>query len=265
MSASGVLAIPPELGFWSPCLVAEAVGQLAAWSAMARADFRVRPLAGIAGEVRVASATAPGTEIRLRVAIEHSDDEAVSYGGSASVGGVPVLELERCLGPMFPADDYDDPVSLRIRFEELRETGAPADRFEPLQRASVTVTHRETGRLARARIAVPETAAFFADHFPRRAVYPATLLLDHQIELALGLVAEAASDAAEERPSGRGRPAVARVTNSKMRSFVLPGQTVDIEAKVKSAADGTTRVALTATADGRRVSTAQAVVGTGDA
>lgn len=188
--------------------------------------------------------------MRLEVEIEHSDDEAVAYGGSASVQGVAALELERCLGPMFPADDYDDPDSLRDRFHELcGAAGAPPDRFEPLQRASVSVTHREPGRLARARVTVPETAAFFADHFPRRAVYPATLLLDHQIEQALGLVADAS---------------VVRVTNSKMRSFVLPGQTVDIEASVKRSAGGMTHVGLAAIADGKRVSSAQVELGTGN-
>ncbi|MEI8334007.1 MAG: transcription termination factor NusA, partial [Chloroflexota bacterium] len=38
--------------------------------------------------------------------------------------------------------------------------------------------------------AVPAAAPFFADHFPRRPVFPATLLLDAQIRLALPLAAQ---------------------------------------------------------------------------
>ena len=258
MNASGVLAIPPELGYWSPCLVAEAVGQLAAWSAMARADFQLRPLAGIAGEVRIGSDAAPGAEIDLRVEIEHSDAQAVAYGGSASIDGTSVLELDRCLGPMFPMTDYDDPDALRARFSEICGTGEPADRFERLQRAPMTIVDHDPGRRVRATLAIPENAAFFADHFPRRPVYPATLLLDHQIELALGLAADLVATGDDRRP------AIGRVTNAKMRAFVLPGQTVEIEAEVKSSDEREARLALTAGAAGTRVSTARAEVRVGE-
>lgn len=258
MSAHGVLAIPPELGYWSPCLVAEAVGQLAAWSAMAKVDFQRRPLAGIAGEVRLGSDAGPGAELELWIAIEHSDGDAVSYHGSASFDGRTVLELERCVGPMFPMRDYDDPDAVRQKFDILCGPGEATDRFEPLQRACMAVTDHDPGRRLHATLTVPDVAAFFADHFPRRPVYPATLLLDHQLELAQRLAVEAGATA-----SG-GPGTLTRVTNAKMRAFVLPGQTVEIGAEVKSQGAGTARVLLTASAAGRRVSTARAELRTGE-
>lgn len=258
MNASGVLAIPPELGYWSPCLVAEAVGQLAAWSAMAKANFQLRPLAGIAGEVRMGSDADPGAELDLRIVIEHSDEDAVAYRGSASADGRSVLELDRCVGPMFPMEDYDAPDAMRKRFDTLCGPGAPADRFEPLRRADMRVVDHDPGRRLRASLAVPEAAAFFADHFPRRPVYPATLLLDHQLELARRLALGVTA------PAEDGRSAVGRVTNAKMRAFVLPGQVVEIDAELKSSEQGLARMVLTASESGKRVSTARAEISTGE-
>ncbi len=258
MSASGVLAIPPALGYWSPGLVAEAVGQLAAWSAMAKADFQLRPLAGIAGEVRMGTDADPGAELDLRVVIERSDEDAVAYNGAASLDGVRVLELDRCLGPMFPMRDYDAPDAMKARFDALCGPGAPTDRFRPLQRADMEVVDHDPGQRLRATLAVPEDAAFFSDHFPRRPVYPATLLLDHQLELVRRLVFGAS-------PPEDGRRAVVRVTDVKMRAFVLPGQTVAIEAQVKSSGQGATHIAITARVDGKRVSSGRAESGIGQA
>ena len=257
MNASGVFAIPAELEYWSPCLIAEAVGQLAAWSAMAKADFQLRPLAGIAGEVRMGSDADPGAELDLRVVIEHSDSDAVAYSGSASAGGRRVLELNRCVGPMFPMQDYDAPDAMKERFDTLCGPGAPMDRFEPLRRAKMEVINHEPGRRLRATLGIPEAAAFFADHFPRRPVYPATLLLDHQLELALRLAADTPPLA------DQGRRGIGRVANAKMRAFVLPGQVVEIEAEAKPSDGGVTLVVLTASAYGTRVSTARAEVVTG--
>ena len=225
---------------------------------MARADFQRRPLAGIAGEVRMYSDPGPGSQLRLRIAIEHSDEDAVAYGGSASVGDDTVLELERCVGPMFPMHDYDAPEAVEQRFKELCGPGAAADRFAPLRRADMVVTDHEPGRRLRATLTVPDDAAFFSDHFPRCPVYPATLLLDHQLELGRRLVAEPGDTAAACRGT------ISRVADAKMRAFVHPGQVVDLDAELTASADGAARLALTASAAGRRVSSARADVRSGD-
>ena len=94
---------------------------------------------------------------------------------------------------------------------------------------------------------VPVSAPFFADHFPRRPVFPATLLLDAQIRLALRLAGETLP------PGPRLRPA--RVADVKMRSFILPGQAVEIEAAMRSATDGAAELSLAAMVDGKRVAT----------
>ena len=100
--ARGTFAVPKTLARFPACLVAEAVGQLAAWVAMAQIDFRGRPVAALAHETIFHGDVAPGSQLELSVEIEALDDDAVAYGGSARVDGAQAIELRHCLGPMLP-------------------------------------------------------------------------------------------------------------------------------------------------------------------
>src|SRR5215468_9295952 len=178
--------IPADLPAFPACLVAEAVGQLAAWVAMAQINFRGRPVAALATETIFHRDVAPGCRLDLAVDIESCDDEAVAYGGSAEVDGETVIELKHCLGPMLPVQDFDSPDAMRERYRLLCGEGAPEGRFHGIAVPKLVALGSERGK-SRAMLAVPQSAPFFADHFPRRAVFPATLLLDSQIRLAMEL------------------------------------------------------------------------------
>ena len=187
-----------------PCLVAEAVGQLAAWVAMAHIDFRGRPVAALATETRFRAPSSPATRSTLDVDILECDDDAVAYNGRASVDGDEVIELVDCLGPMLPVAEFDAPEALRERFELLRGGGAPPGAFHGVAPMRVDVTQRDARRVDRAAtLRRSRDAPFFADHFPRRPVFPATLLLDAQIELALDARARSAGAGATRRRSRR--------------------------------------------------------------
>jgi 3-hydroxymyristoyl/3-hydroxydecanoyl-(acyl carrier protein) dehydratase len=250
--AHGVYHVPAEVRAFPACLVAEAVGQLAAWVSMESIDYRGRPVAALAGETRFLDAVAPGDVIQLAVDIDHIDDDAVSYRGFADVDGKRVIELNDCLGPMLPAADFDDPEALRVRFALLCGKGAPADRFKGVIEPRVEIAEHVARRSMRARIKVPAEAPFFADHFPRRPVFPATLLLDSQIDFATMLAREV--NVGSSGPA----PALARMTHVKMRAFIQPGQEVDCHAEVTGKQDDATRIALTTRdADGKTIATAR--------
>ena len=55
--------------------MAEAVGQLASWVAMAHIEFRGRPVAALALETRFLRDAQPGETLELAVEIESCDDE----------------------------------------------------------------------------------------------------------------------------------------------------------------------------------------------
>jgi 3-hydroxymyristoyl/3-hydroxydecanoyl-(acyl carrier protein) dehydratase len=148
---------------------------------------------------------------------------------------------------MLPLEDFDAPAAVQEDFVTLCGPGAQPGRFPGIPLPDLSLIDRIPGQRLRAAMHVPVSAPFFGDHFPRRPVFPATLLLDAQIRLAMRF-------AGETRPPGQGlRPA--RVADVKMRSFILPGQAVEIEAGMRSATDGATELALAARVDGKRVAT----------
>jgi 3-hydroxymyristoyl/3-hydroxydecanoyl-(acyl carrier protein) dehydratase len=105
----GQYTVPPSAARFPAALMAEAVGQLAAWAAMAELGFTHRPVAGLAAETRYDGAAAPGQTLALTAEIERCDAEAIAYSGSASVDGRRVLELSHCVGPMLPMEEFDAP------------------------------------------------------------------------------------------------------------------------------------------------------------
>lgn len=249
--AHGVFSVPGDIAEFPACLVAEAVGQLAAWTAMAKIDFRGRPVAALATETIFHGQVRPGSRLELEVEIESCDDDAVAYSGIARVDGARVIELRHCLGPMLPVAEFDAPEQLRERLRLLCAEGAPGGRFRGVAVPELVLLEGVAGKSARALLQVPQSAPFFADHFPRRPVFPATLLLDSQIRLAMDL-ARAAIGAAAVTPL-----APRRMTHVKMRSFIAPGQAVELGAELASAegAQGTLR--LSAMVGGRVVATAR--------
>jgi len=252
VAARGSFAVPADVPAFPACLVAEAVGQLAAWTAMDALGFRGRPVAALATETVFHRDVAPGSRLDLSVEVESCDDEAIAYGGRAEVDGVAVIELKHCLGPMLPVADFDAPEALRERLRLLRGDGAPAGRFRGVALPELAQLEGETGRSARALLQVPMAAPFFADHFPRRPVFPATLLLDSQIRLALDL-ARAAIGSAALVPR--------RMTHVKMRSFIAPGSEVTLDAQLTAPSDFGDAVRLSASIDGRTVATARLNLG----
>jgi 3-hydroxymyristoyl/3-hydroxydecanoyl-(acyl carrier protein) dehydratase len=147
----GRFAIPRGLGSFPSALVAEAVGQLAAWCAMDAIDFRGRPVAGLAAETRFFADARPGDTLELVADLHSCDEEAVAYDGHAIVGGRRIVELVDCLGPMLPVAEFDDPDALRGRLALLRDGGARPERFAGVDAIPVDIVERAAGRELRAR------------------------------------------------------------------------------------------------------------------
>jgi len=252
--AAGRFHVPAGVDRFPPTLVAEAVGQLAAWVAMAHVDFGRRPVAALAGEARFLAAVRPGDTLELAVDLDSCDAEGVAYHGRASVAGTRVLELERCFGPMLPQEDFDDPAAVRADFAVLRTAGAPRDRFPGVAPPHAVPAGGVAGEWAAATLDVPATAPFFGDHFPRRPVFPATLLLDAQTGLALALARGAAAWRAGEEPR------LARMRDVKMRAWILPGQQVALRAELAAPGADAAMVKLSARVAGATVATARAEI-----
>lgn len=226
---SGMYAIPAGLAEFPMSLVAEATGQLAAWSAMAAIDFSHRPVAGLAGRVELLREVRPGDVLELSAELVNADTSDVAYGGCASVHGEPVLRLHDCMGPMVAIGEFDDPELLRARLARLRGEGAEPGVFAAtgVPQFSLDDLVIESGAQpkARARLQVPAQAAFFADHFPKRPVFPGTLLMNMNLKLVSALAATV--------PARAGASWIPRaVVDMKLRDFIPPGELLNLEAKV---------------------------------
>jgi 3-hydroxymyristoyl/3-hydroxydecanoyl-(acyl carrier protein) dehydratase len=234
----GCYAIPAELSAFPISLVSEAVGQLAAWAAMAAVGFSHRPVAGLAGQVELLSQPQPGQTLELAADMESVDTEVAGYSGLASVNGVPVVRLRDCVGPMVPMEDFDDPRLVRERFDLLCETGATPGGFHGLPPLALNTFVESPGQSATASLTVPTAAPFFADHFPRRHVFPGTLLMHANLETARWLA----------RRLNLPRPGAAwqlrRVSDVKLRTFIPPGEKLFLEARVTARSEAALELAI---------------------
>jgi 3-hydroxymyristoyl/3-hydroxydecanoyl-(acyl carrier protein) dehydratase len=220
-SIRGCYSIPPKVDTFPVSLAAEAVGQLAAWAAMEAVDFSRRPVAGIAGKIELLSKVRPGQVLELAAELESVDIETVGYSGIAMADGVPVIRLSDCVGPMVPLEDFDDPRSVREHCNRLRADGAVPNRFRGLPALTLEAKECVTAELALARLRVPSAASFFADHFPRRPVFPGTLLTHAKLQAATML--------ANNQLSSTGLSWLPRtISDVKLRSFISPDEKLDL-------------------------------------
>ena len=246
--ARGQFLAPPDLLRLPPCLVAEAVGQLASWVAMSATDFRRRPVAGIASEINILSTPVGGMLIDLGVEIGSFGADAIVYDGWAASMGKEIIDLKHCVGPMLPMEDFDDAANAKKHFEEICGKGS-LKRFTSSTVPDFPIKileRRGDGKRIWAELQVPASAPFFADHFPRKPVLPASLLLDQKIKVGF-LLSTKAGLLEPTRPfSVRLETTIPmRVRNMKVRAFTPPGSVLEIDAEVLSA-NGTLELAIKA-------------------
>jgi len=226
--AKGYFEVPAHLARFPVSFAAEAAGQLAAWASMIQFDFSMRPVAGMAADLRFGIPVQPGKRLDLETTISNLDNEAVRYSARASIGGESVIELDHSVGPMLPMEGFDSAQAMRERFELICGKGAPSGRFTDVPEHDLDVIELVPNERLRAMLRVPQEALFFSDHFPRRPVFPGTMLLDAQITIALKLAAE----------SRRWAPgtnfAASFVPDMKMRAFVPPGEVLELQIDFQS-------------------------------
>lgn len=242
----------------APSIIGEALGQLGAWNVMSANRFTLRPVAGIARDIRIMGEAGPGDTLVLDTTIKSLDDEIVTYHSVATVGGAEILVLEEGLGPFLPLEQFNDPGEVSRHFDRIYRPGTLA---EALDEGPAAVTNRpdsswleldeilswEAGLEAAAGKKVSDEWALFDDHFPRKRVLPLSMLVQGLLGLGERLLADDPSASPEEslRPK--------RLRSVKMSQFVEPGQTVVAKAKVKEKTESEARIVFRCEVNGKRV------------
>ncbi len=240
----GHYAVP--LGVHFPAsLMAEAVGQLAAWAAMAQLDFAHRPVAGLASAVHYHGLPHPGGTLQLQADIERCDAEAVAYSGKAFVDGRLALELQDSVGPMLAMEEFDAPEAVRADFHTLIGGGVAPGRFGGVPEPELQELQLQPGERVGAVLQVPVTAPFFDDHFPRRPVFPGTLLMDALATLSLQLAPQGSTFVTQ------------KVSQVKIRSFTAPGTRLELEAVLQDIDAQRARIKVAARNEDKTIATAR--------
>ena len=211
-------------------LLVEAVGQLASWTAMPQLKFEYRPVAASAGLVEVIRAPEAGAPVEIEVRVTSLRHQAISYQGNARSQGEVCLTLQRAIGPLLPIAEFDDKVRIENLYEQLCGPGIPTRApvlpgdYEPvITRESVSASEGFT-----ASFRLPSESVIYADHFPRQPVFPATLLLQTQIDETRR--AYACRDGS--------LPEIIKVSGVKIRAFSGPGEELAFRAKPLEAPAG---------------------------
>jgi hypothetical protein len=151
---------------------------------MAAVDFGQRPVAGLAGCIELLHKPRAGQALELAAELEHVDADSVDYSGIARVDETPAICLRDRVGPVMPLADFDDPQALRARFEKLCSGGAGSGSLPGLTQLPFERTGENAGRRVSASFKEPSEAPLFADHFPRRPVFPGGLLMHLNLQFA---------------------------------------------------------------------------------
>ena len=242
----GSFLIPAHLEFFPQSLVAEAIGQLAAWYAMSSLNFERRPVAALAGATKYHSEARPGERLNLEAIIESCDSESVSYSGVATVGERLVLELVDCSGAMLPQQEFDDPETIGQQFKLLETTGAKENRLA--QAPCILPTDLKSDALGtlEGSLIIPSQADFFADHFPNKPVFPATLLMH---ALSSMVIEQINCSPLPNQPTNKfNQPqlAISSMARVKVRSWIAPGDQVKLRAEGLTPEIGPKQVKLSA-------------------
>ena len=246
----GSFKIPEHLDFFPHSLVAEAIGQLAAWYAMSTLNFTSRPVAALAGQINYHGEVYPGETLRLAAKIDSCDIDSVTYSGQAVVGERLILELMDCTGAMLPQEEFDDSKLVENQFQLLETIGAKENRLAAVPCIQVTNLHADAIGTLEACLIIPDQADFFADHFPNKPVFPATLLMYALTSMVMEKINNNSPHSTIPNVN------ISAMRRVKVRSWIAPGEYLSLRAEFLPTERSPKSVKLTANHAGKLVASA---------
>lgn len=207
----------------APGIISEAIGQLASWKCINDNDFSARPVFLFADKIRVFSEVRPGSTLELRADIHEVNSETVRFSGQALCNGTVVQAISDCSGYFLPLAELEDPGVTRSRYRSMTNGGIAAldSPVEPYSFFNLIEDSADivTGKSIHARVKLSQNEPFYADHFPRMPVTPIVVLNE-----LIGAASCMLQSGKKERCLS-----VRRISGIKIRSFVRPGDEIEIK------------------------------------
>lgn len=247
-SLEGYFTIPLGLGLFPQCLVAEAIGQLASWYAMKNNAFAYRPVAALVGATLFHSEAKPGEKIDIYVNVYNCDADRVCYSGQARCGGRLVVELRDCTGMMLPQTHFADAAAVEYQYKRLATVGARRNRLDVAADLAPTGIYVDNLNRIRGQLRIPFHADFFSDHFPRKPVFPATLLIQALYRMVIKYVSSVFIEY-DARIIG--------IDEIKVRAWVYPGDELELMAEGVGNRSSAKLIRLSAYRSGKSIATAK--------
>lgn len=209
----------------APGVISEAIGQLVSWLCIKRNNFSGRPVFLFSDTIKVHAPVKPGSTVTLTGNIDEIDDETFVFSGTAHVGDQLVHSISKCSGYFMPLGDLEDPEVTRERFDHLVGEGLVLEDdkkkydFNTLVDEVVQV---DPGKSITTRKQMKLDEPFYRDHFPR---YPVTPIV---------MINEMIRNATVRLMESEGCQAIMplEVSNVKIKSFVRPGDTCEVNVKI---------------------------------
>jgi 3-hydroxymyristoyl/3-hydroxydecanoyl-(acyl carrier protein) dehydratase len=230
--------------YFIPSLIGETLGQLAAWNVMQHNQFTLRPVAGVVACAQLHHPAYVGDTLLLESFIDSIDDQAVQYHSTARVGDTLVFTVEGALGPLLSMADFIDLPLIKRQFNEIYHPGdwdalTVANSLAQANNKPVATPNLGSicapmmfdrvlsslpGKSLVAEKRITRAAPYLADHFPNKPVLPMTVLLECKLNLAYQFIREAQYDTVYQ---------VSEFRKIKMNEFVLPGDVLVCQVKIK--------------------------------
>lgn len=244
------------------CIIGEALGQLCSWNVLKTSDYKFRPVGGVIQEIQMHATASVGDTILLESEIETLDDDMVSFSGRASVNDKTLLVVKNSLAPLMPLEEYNHRIKVQNDFEILYQPSAkivypkeknnvPAPYY---QIAYDKILSQENGKELTAQKKIASDASYFQDHFPKKPVFPLSLLMEYNLALAHTFVADTTGNKLW-------RPTLLKKV--KIGNFVLPGDTVITRITLKEQTDTRFILNFHNAVDGKKVCVSEVEFGLG--
>lgn len=220
-------------------IIGEALGQLCSWYVLKSSDFALRLVGGVIEDIQMYGDAFVGDTIFLENDIEELDCEnrVVRVNARASVNGKTIIIFKNGIAPLLPLEDFNNPEDIKTDFARLYRPEAHFDHpfdSETYDYPQVNLTPKlfpfiydkilswKPGQELIAQKNVSMSAPYFADHFPKKPLFPLSIMIEHNLQLSYAFFGKDKSICV---PAGKVLRPVA-VRKIKIGNFVQPGDSV---------------------------------------
>lgn len=239
-----------------PCVIGEALGQLCSWNVLKTCDFNFRPVGGVIQEIEMFADAYVGDMIFLESHIEKLDNEMVSFSGQASVDGKILLTVKNSLAPLLPLQEFNSLQQVKKDFNTLSQSDSTNNSLndevgihdEIYKVGYDAILSAQPNQEIVAKKNISSTAPYFLTHFPNKPVFPLSLLMEYNIQLAHSLITNFA---------GR----VLALRKVKIGNFIFPGDTLVTRVSLKKQIENRYFVHLHNEVDNKRICVAEVELG----